>query len=639
MLRVFHFDYLTVHPISVTKGLICFCLASISSLLLSQGNPTIFDCLGAIPICTHQYKEVIFPRGAGNFTGEVNSNFSCLADDNTAVWYTFITDRDGELGFQLKPINEAANFDWGLFDITDANCRDIYYSNLMLVSCNSVSCSGNTGIDNSTASNTQEGNCNLSDPDPTMILTPWNAFLTVKAGDIYALMISNTSDFPEGFEIDFRISEEVQLIDITAPIIKSIQADVGIGCIPNRIIINFSENIKCESISPSNFELKDDRGNSYSVDLDSGSCNLNGDYDRFYVLEILNPLIVDRAYTLEIATTDSQPIEDLCGNTFSNYSYTFDITTNQLNDANLPQDTIICGDSIILDASDPDATSYLWNDSSTNSSLVILESGLYKVTVSNLCDNIEVSVRVTKVDTTDLSISLGNDTILCPDEVLYLDAALMVTNLDYLWNDGLTTSSREITESGVFTIKVKDGCEAQASSQIKVDFLTMELELSSDTVLCEGGFLNLDVSQPSIDQYQWSTGDTTSVLNITNAGRYSVEISNKCETKQGEVFVEEVSCSDCIIYVPNVISKSGDIKNRELKIEASCQLERYGLVIFNRWGNLVHASEDPAINWNGTMLNNEEAGSGIYVYKLDYSYFKDGTLVAEQVQGDILIIN
>ena len=172
-----------------------FRLAAVSFLAMfyingfAQGTPTIFDCLGAKPICEQTYKEEFFPRGEGNFTGEVNPDFSCLLDNSSAVWYTFITHRSGNLGFQISPDDIDSDINWGLFDITNDDCRDIFSNPAMLVSCNSVGgnlCNGITGINNSTSVSTQEGICNSLNPDNSTVNTAWNIFVPVEANNIYA---------------------------------------------------------------------------------------------------------------------------------------------------------------------------------------------------------------------------------------------------------------------------------------------------------------------------------------------------------------------------------------------------------------------------------------------------------------------
>ena len=51
------------------------------------------------------------------------------------------------------------------------------------------------------------------------------------------------------------------------------------------------------------------------------------------------------------------------------------------------------------------------------------------------------------------------------------------------------------------------------------------VNLGSDTAICQGYSLTLDAGNPGYD-YQWSTGDTTQQITVSNAGTYSVTVTN-----------------------------------------------------------------------------------------------------------------
>jgi len=51
----------------------------------------------------------------------------------------------------------------------------------------------------------------------------------------------------------------------------------------------------------------------------------------------------------------------------------------------LGPDTSICKETLVISADHPNATTYLWQDGSNAKSIIIKESGIYKVTVSNEC--------------------------------------------------------------------------------------------------------------------------------------------------------------------------------------------------------------------------------------------------------------
>ena len=47
------------------------------------------------------------------------------------------------------------------------------------------------------------------------------------------------------------------------------------------------------------------------------------------------------------------------------------------------------------------------------------------------------------------------------------------------------------------------------------------------------------------------------------------------------------------------------------------QMTAYQLMIFNRWGEKVFATDDAQKSWNG-KINGKDAAEGIYIYSLKY---------------------
>jgi gliding motility-associated-like protein len=76
-------------------------------------------------------------------------------------------------------------------------------------------------------------------------------------------------------------------------------------------------------------------------------------------------------------------------------------------------------------------------------------------------------------------------------------------------------------------------------------------------------------------------------------------------------------CKDnCPQYeLPNVFTPNGDGANETFKPFPNYRfVESIDLQIFNRWGNLVFKTTDPAINWNGTNEQGKALAAGTYYY-------------------------
>lgn len=123
----------------------------------------------------------------------------------------------------------------------------------------------------------------------------------------------------------------------------------------------------------------------------------------------------------------------------------------------LGPDTGFCtNDSVRLNATAPQATSYLWQDGNTSAIRHASVAGRYTVIVSNAhCrsyDTVDVSEVLLPV------FSLGNDTSLCMPDSIVLQAPYF-PGVDYTWQDGSGNLTYIIRTPGVFWLEMEDaGC-------------------------------------------------------------------------------------------------------------------------------------------------------------------------------------
>jgi gliding motility-associated-like protein len=103
----------------------------------------------------------------------------------------------------------------------------------------------------------------------------------------------------------------------------------------------------------------------------------------------------------------------------------------------------------------------------------------------------------------------------------------------------------------------------------------------------------------------------------------------------------EVCVTNCPIYdLPNAFTPNGDNQNDLFIPRGRCFVERVDFQVFNRWGQLVFETTDPAINWDGTNLNGDPLSSGTYYYIGQvFEQRLDGvTLAPEPLSGFIELI-
>jgi gliding motility-associated-like protein len=102
----------------------------------------------------------------------------------------------------------------------------------------------------------------------------------------------------------------------------------------------------------------------------------------------------------------------------------------------------------------------------------------------------------------------------------------------------------------------------------------------------------------------------------------------------------------CPIYeLPNVFTPNADQYNDFLvpinypSTNPKANVDRIELTIFNRWGNVVFETADPAINWDGkNQRTGQDCADGTYFYVCEVFFQGFDGPVQQRLQGSITII-
>jgi len=126
------------------------------------------------------------------------------------------------------------------------------------------------------------------------------------------------------------------------------------------------------------------------------------------------------------------------------------------------------GDTCIL--STQQAASYLWNTGDTTQSISITQNGMYFVQTTDSIGNQFLSQGFQVTFHPPTSISLGDDTVLCVNQSITLNAGIGFVN--YLWQDNsalqtfVATSTTPDTLSYFVQITDSNGCASSDTMQI-----------------------------------------------------------------------------------------------------------------------------------------------------------------------------
>ena len=135
--------------------------------------------------------------------------------------------------------------------------------------------------------------------------------------------------------------------------------------------------------------------------------------------------------------------------------------------------------------------------------------------------------------------------------------------------------------------------------------------LTQDTTLCFGISFELKAIENRRYSYLWSTGETSSAINIKEAGTYSVTVYDyKCASTDS-VIVQYEDC-EMRFVMPNVFTPNDDGLNDVFIPKDFNYIESATISIFNRWGERVFVG-NPLSGWSG-----ENASAGVYFYDLRF---------------------
>ncbi|MBK6397303.1 MAG: hypothetical protein IPF75_03300 [Bacteroidetes bacterium] len=167
-----------------------FSICAVENIPLPPSNQ---DCPNAIPICQNVYSTAVSYSGEGNILDEIDPFNSCLASGElNDVWYTFTVQASGNLNFTVTPNNLTEDYDWAVYNLTNASCADIATDPSLSVSCNYSSTPGTTGPTGGGTTNSVGASGN-----------PYNLVVPVTAGQTYVVNISNFSTTQNGYSIEF----------------------------------------------------------------------------------------------------------------------------------------------------------------------------------------------------------------------------------------------------------------------------------------------------------------------------------------------------------------------------------------------------------------------------------------------------
>jgi len=228
----------------------------------------------------------------------------------------------------------------------------------------------------------------------------------------------------------------------------------------------------------------------------------------------------------------------------------------------------------------------------------------------------------------------------------------------WVWtvNGDVTPGGPAWDTEGDYTINIFDsmtGCEDTASVVVDVwpnlDVAAAplqgivcwgeETEVIGELEAVEG--TNLDEIPYTLT---WSDPDIEGLNPTIPAGTYLLTAENACGIAVDVVEVTQEYCG-CDMWVPTAFTPDNDGINDGFRVETNCpELDEFLFQVFNRWGELVWATDDPDSPWVGqgsegeAMEGRHYIPDGVYGYRIFWKYGELGIPVIEERTGHIHIL-
>lgn len=161
-----------------------------------------------------------------------------------------------------------------------------------------------------------------------------------------------------------------------------------------------------------------------------------------------------------------------------------------------------------------------------------------------------------------------------------------------------------ISDTAAVELRIREDLAVNVPQEIK------------DTSICEGEPLVLNARNGTSNAYTWENGLILPDRTITEPGNYRVAIMNDCSISIRDFKVSVKACP-CNVYVPTAFTPNNDGLNDSFKPAVQCYTKNYRLSVFNRYGQLVFVTTNPAVGWDG-FVGPYRQQTGTFVWALEY---------------------
>lgn len=270
----------------------------------------------------------------------------------------------------------------------------------------------------------------------------------------------------------------------------------------------------------------------------------------------------------------------------------------------------------------------LGSSNQQNPSFTFKDPGIYSITLVTTSDYGCVDTAIKDFDVLSPPLaSVWQDTTVCFRGNTPLRAS---GGLTYEWSPSTYLSDPNIAtpiarpeQPVTYTVKVSDSCYWDTAS-VSIDLYPQpDLQVRPDTSLFRGDSVWIYATANAENySYAWFPKYALSDTMGPNTFAFPQETttffltatdSNGCQKTEGiTIYVRDV-CED--FYAPNAFSPNNDGKNDRFAMKSYEDVEVVKMQIYNRWGEMLFDTREPAEGWDGTY-EGKPMPMGTYAYQV-----------------------
>lgn len=258
-------------------------------------------------------------------------------------------------------------------------------------------------------------------------------------------------------------------------------------------------------------------------------------------------------------------------------------------------------------------SSYQWSNGNTNPTTTVNATGYINV-IAQSSEGCVSTDSVYGLEVQVPTIAFNSNTAEFCDGDSYNISVSSNIGSGYVWNTGETTQTITVGSSGFYHVTVTNLICSSSDSIEAIAYDYPAFDLGADTVICDTSVLNLTVMS-GFDNYQWSTGESSNSIFVTEEGTYWLTATNGpgCSTTDS-IVVDVDICSSVNEIGSALVQVYPNPATSQFQIDLTHVNSSVHLRVFNAAGSLIHEQETVT---SKSIINCSEWGAGMYFLQIE----------------------